>query len=120
MTVVVKRKEIEEKFPKIKFPEKSIQFEFTLNKQNVYGAIAPISISLLGYAPKSLEWFLQEYQIKSPDIEKVKDPKDAELLWKAFYFQNEEKIKEAKENYFFINSYDAELIIKQLEYKFII
>lgn len=120
MIVVVKRKEIEEKFPKIKFPEKSIQFEFTLNKQNVYGAIAPISISLLGYAPKSLKWFLQEYHIKSPDIEKVKDPDDAKLLWTTFYLQNEEKIKEAKENYFFINSYDAELITKQLEYKFII
>ena len=32
MTVVVKRKEIEKKFPEIKFPEKSIQFEFTLNE----------------------------------------------------------------------------------------
>lgn len=120
MTIVVKRKEIEEKFPEIKFPEKSIRFDFMLDKQNVYGSITPLSISLLGYAPKSLEWFCSEYSLNSPDFEKVRDPKDGELLWKAFYFQNEEKIKEAKENYFLLNSYDAELIAKKLDYKIFI
>ena len=84
----------------------------------VSGDLLPICISLLGYSPKSFLWFKTKYHLNPPNF-KTPDPKDGELLWKAFYLQNEEKVKEARENYCIVQSYEVELIAKQLKSKFL-
>ena len=120
MTIVVKRKEIEKKFPQLAFSDKkSTPFNIEVDKRWISGDVLPICISLLGYSPSSFYWFKTAYELDPPNFN-TPDPKDGELLWKTFLFQNEEKIKEAKENYCLIISYDAELIAKKLDYKIFI
>lgn len=119
MIAIVKKQELKEKFPKINIlDDKSTPFNVKIEEKWVSGDILPISISLLGYSPKSFLWFKTKYKLHPPNF-KTTDPKDGELLWKVFYLQNEEKVKEAKENYCIIQSYEVELIAKQLKSKFL-